>query len=280
MSKKSKKAKVYKPEYYRFHWDWLKSKWFVHETKEYKVKWGLRTITVLGIAASFLIPVPILSGSIAILLACFQIFLEKSVIEYTSMIAQVPPNFKLELDQWINNAIGIPQQNGVPIAFGPAYKSEDYVYKIWRYIGSWNNNLRLDTEDNISVSIIIEENETYSTYIYSSPFKKSLAKQFELMAKEKGSSKLSQMRYYIGYIFGKNLHLVSGGQIDSFLKSYKEGQEYLFAPSVIDNSTGDAKILHHIGFVKHHLKVRRRHELTKADPEYELTPERTSQLED
>ncbi len=98
------------------------------------------------------------------------------------------------------------------------------------------------------------------------------------MAKEKGNSKLGQMRYYIGSIFGKNLELVSGGQIDKFIKEFKEDQEYLFAPSVIDEATGEAKILHHIGFIKHNLKVRRRNELTKADPEYELTPERTSQL--
>ncbi len=120
MTGKKNTIKDYKPTYYRFHWDWFKSKLFVHETKENKLKWSLRTIIVLGIVASFLIPVPVLSGTVAILLASFQIFLEKSVIEYTSIIAQLPPTFKLELDQWVNNAIGIPQITGVPIAFGPA----------------------------------------------------------------------------------------------------------------------------------------------------------------
>lgn len=260
-----------KPDNYRFIYDGLNSKLFVNEKHENKLKYTLRGITIVGIILSFLIPFPILSGTVAIILAGLTIFFERSIVEYTTLIAQPPPDFDLVLDEWCNNGFGIPQVPNVPIAFGPAYKSEEYAYKIWKYIGTWNGHLNTDPDNNINVSIILEEDGTYCTYLYSSPAKKSLHKMFETLEKHKGNPKYSQMKMYVSSIFWKILNITSTNQINTFLSKYNNGDEYLFAPFVLDEATGNMKVLHHLGIKKNHITIKKRSDLLETEPEYKLT---------
>ncbi len=88
-----------KPDSYRFLSDGLNSKLFVNEKYETLLKYTLRGITLIGIILSFLIPFPLLSGAVAIILAVLTMFFERSIVEYTTLIAQPLPEFDLVLEE-------------------------------------------------------------------------------------------------------------------------------------------------------------------------------------
>ncbi len=94
---------------------------------------------------------------------------------------------------------------------------------------------------------------------------------FETLAKHKGNPKYSQMKMYISSIFWKILNITSTNQINTFLSKYNNGDEFLFAPFVLDQTTGNMKIMNHLGIKKNHINIKKRSELMESEPEFKLT---------
>ena len=157
-------------------------KWYpalvVHERFENIVKWILRIIAFVSIATSvFSINERYLSLGLSILIFLVEQFFERTVIEYTVMVFQPPPDFEVEYGQWKTNGFMIPKEgNGTDLAhFGPSYLSEEYAEKFFIYLRRWvNDNSNDDKENCLVVSLVIEPNEQYTTYFYANLGRKRL----------------------------------------------------------------------------------------------------------
>ncbi len=257
-------------------------KWYpalvIHERFEKIVKWILRTIAFIGIATSIVsISAWYLSLGIAILIFLVEQFFERTIIEYTAMVFQPPPDFEVDYGQWKTNGFMIPvEKNGKDLAhFGPSYLSEDYAKKFFRYLRSWvNDDSNDDTENCLVVSLVIEPNDKYTTYFYANLGRKRLDYMFQAIENSNKLKKYGKRQQnFIGQIFyWHTLDYKDGYYIKQFIEFQKTDESYFFTPSVIQPFGLQPKYLFDYSIKKYHLKVTNRKDLKKSDPEYNFDP--------
>lgn len=110
----------------RFEWRKYYPKLIVHEKFEKQIKWILRTLALIGIVVSFLVLPYYVGIIVTIVLFTVQTLIEKTMFEYSVMIVQPFPDFKIDYDQWITNGYFLTNaevegHENYPNYFGPAY---------------------------------------------------------------------------------------------------------------------------------------------------------------
>ena len=140
----------------------------VHERFEKYVKWTIRAITLIGIVTS-VITIPqwyiALSLSVGILLA--GQFFERTAFEYTSMVVVPLPDFDIDYGQWKTNGFMLPNvlTNENRCYMGPSFENKNYAINFFNYLKQWNWGNDVDDDNRIIVSIVMEPNSRYTTYI-------------------------------------------------------------------------------------------------------------------
>lgn len=257
-------------------------KWYpalvIHEKFENVVKWILRIIAFIGIATSVIsINEWYFSLGLSIIIFLIEQFFERTIIEYTAMVFQPPPDFTVEYGQWKTNGFMLPKEgNGKDLAhFGPSYLDEEYAEKFFTYLRSWvNDNSNDDKENCLVVSLVIEPNEKYTTYLYANLGRKRLDYMFKAI---ENSSKLEKygkrQQNFIGQIFyWHTLDFKDGYFIKQFLKFQKPNDPFYFTPSVIQPFGLQPKFLLDFSIKKYHLKVTKREDIKCTDPEFNFDP--------
>lgn len=257
-------------------------KWYptlvIHEKFENVVKWVLRIIAVIGIATSVIsINEWYFSLGLSIIIFLIEQFFERTIIEYTAMVFQPPPDFTVEYGQWKTNGFMLPKErNGKDLAhFGPSYLDEEYAGKFFGYLRSWvNDNSNDDKENCLVVSLVIEPNKKYTTYLYANLGRKRLDYMFKAIEK---SSKLEKygkrQQNFIGQIFyWHTLDFKDGYFIKQFLEFQKNNDPFYFTPSVIQPFGLQPKFLFDFSIKKYHLKVTIREDIKRTDPEFNFDP--------
>jgi len=258
----------------------------VHEKFEKILKWILRIIAIIGIGTSVLaIPVWYLSLSLSIIIFVIALFFEKAIIEYTTMVVQPYPDFEIDYGQWRTNGFMIPKENNESdlAYFGPSYEDKDYAIKIFEYFKSWiDNSSRDDKENNLIVSLVIEPNETYTTYIYANLGRKRLDKMFKYLAEKSKFEKYGkQQQQFITQMFYWNtLDFKDGYYIKQFLEFQQEKKPFYFTPSVIQPFEQPPEFLFDYAIKKYVFKLRKRKDLKKYDPEYLFVPKEKEKKKD
>lgn len=263
---------------FRFEW----RKWYpaivIHEKFEKYLKWTLRAIAVIGIATSVIsISQWYISLGVALLIFLVEQFFEKTAIEYTTMVVQPPPTFEIEYNQWKTNGFMIPREKNthdLPY-FGPSYLNEEYATKFFGYLRSWiNNDSNDDKENNLVVSLVIEPNEEYTTYIYANLGRKRLDSMFKFLGDITKLEKYGkrQQQFIAQMFYWNTLDYKDGYYIKQFLDLHNENDPYYFTPSVIQPFGLPPKFLFDCSIKKYHLKVKKRKDLKKGDPEYIFDP--------
>ncbi|WP_304063769.1 hypothetical protein [Pedobacter glucosidilyticus] len=257
-------------------------KWYpalvIHEKFERIVKWILRTIAFVGIATSVIsISEWYLSLGFSILIFLIEQFFERTVIEYTVMVFQPPPDFEVEYGQWKTNGFMIPKEkNGVELAhFGPSYLSEEYAQKFFDYLREWVNDSSNDDKENcLVVSLVIEPNEKYTTYFYANLGRKRLDYMFKAF---EDASKLEkygkrQQNFIAQLFYWHTLDFKDGYFIKQFLDFQKSNDPFFFTPSVIQPFGLPPKFLFDSSIKKYHLKVSQRKDIKNNEPEFNFDP--------
>jgi len=193
------------------------------------------------------------------------------------MIVQPFPDFEIENGQWKTNGFMLPREkNDEDLAyFGPSYKSEIYAINMFKYFISWiDNNSQDDKDNNLVISLIIEPNEEYTTYIYANLGRKRLDYMFKFYG---GLSRLEkygkrQQQFITQMFYWNTLDFKDGFFIKKFLEFKDENDPYYFAPSVLQPFGLPPKFLTEYSIKKYHLKVKKREELLKGEPEYGFNP--------
>lgn len=250
----------------------------VHEKFEKILKWILRIIAIGGIATSVIsIPVWYISLGLAIVIALIEQFLERTIFEYTTMVIQPFPDFELDYSQWKTNGFMIPKEKNeqYPAHFGPSYVDESYAINMFLYFKTWiDNNSEDDKDNNLIVSLVIEPDEEYTTYIYANLGRKRLDNMFKFMGDisrlEKHGKR--QQQFITQMFYWNTLDFKDGYNIKKFLDFKDEKEPYYFTPSVLQPFGLPPKFLTDLSIKKYHLKVKRREELLKNEPEYQFDP--------
>jgi hypothetical protein len=273
----SKNIKVPLSTIFRIQWRKFYPQLIIHERFEKYIKWTLRLIAFIGIASS-VISIEKWYISLAVALAIFGVeqYLERIIFEYTSIVVQPFPDFKIDLNQWASNGFEIPivTDQNLHCYFGPAYLDEGYARKFFSYIRSWNDDQQDDPDNIVCVSFIMEPDGTYTTCIYANPDRKRLDEMFD---SDKTSNQLVkfgkiQQRFFVQMNYWKNLDYSPNYFIHKFLTfPHVGGQQFIFTPFVIVNKeTRQVKALYDIAFRKFHFKHKKREELQKHEPEYRM----------
>lgn len=251
----------------------------VHEKFEKILKWILRIIAIGGIATSVIsIPVWYLSLGLAIIIALIEQFFERSIFEYTTMIVQPFPGFEIDYGQWKTNGFMLPKEkNDEDLAyFGPSYQDETYAINMFKYFKSWIDDSRNDDKDNnLIVSLIIEPNEEYTTYIYANIGRKRLDTMFKVLG---DMSKLEkhgkrQQQFITQMFYWNTLDFKEGYYIKKFLEFQKPDESFYFLPSVIQPFGLPPEFLFDYAIKKYEFKLKKREDVKKFEPEYLFNPE-------
>jgi hypothetical protein len=258
----------------RFEWRKYYPLLVVHEKFENILKGILRIIAIGGIATSVVsIPIWYFSLGLAIIIALIEQFLERTIFEYTTMIVQPFPDFEIEYGQWKTNGFMLPKEkNNEDLAyFGPSYQDEGYAINMFKYFTSWiENSSKDDKDNNLIVSIIIEPNEEYTTYIYANLGRKRLDYMFKFLGDKSKMEKHGkrQQQFITQMFYWNTLDFKDGYYIKKFLEFQDNDDPYYFTPSVLQPFGLPPKFLTDYSIKKHHLKVKKREDLLKNEPEY------------
>lgn len=268
------KWKVDTSTFIRMEWKKPFPKLVLHEKYEKGVKWILRILTLIGIATSILTLSPIYSLLLSIVLVLIEQFLERTIFEYSVFYISPLPDFDIDYSQWVTSGyLLLNGENrklltkGYHNYFGPAYKDKNYAIKFFNYLRSWNDNQPIDSGNNICVSIIIENDEKYSVYLYPNTREEELDKYFskykEDMALKKYGKK--QQELVMQTLFWKR-NINQGNFFKQFIDDLKTSNEYYFAPFYVDKD--NSIIIEELKILKDTIKVKNRNELTVKDIEY------------
>ena len=263
----------------RLKWNRFYPILIIHERFEKGIKyitWGLTIIGILSSMIAFDCKIYALLVSIGIFLV--QLFFQKVVFEYTTVVVSPLPYFKYDPTEWLTNAFLLPQKEdgsldkSRPATFSICFKTEKYAKQIFELLKQWNYEEVNDVENNIIISFVIEENQQYSTYIYQNQHRKKISKIFDDEKKKNEVKKYGklQQQFVVGYILGKKLPFRDGMLIKSFLNFQEQGKLFYFMPSMEITYQGQKtpRFLNSITISKYEFKIKNRKDLTKKDFEY------------
>jgi hypothetical protein len=258
----------------RVSWSRPFPKIHVHEKFEKQVKWILRGLTIIGIGTSILTLEPIQSFLLSIGLLLIEQFFERVIFDYSIFIVQPFPDFKVDLNQWVTNGYLLPaspelqKQYNLLNHFGPAYKDKDYAIKFFTYLTSWNQGDNDDKDDNICLSFVLEDDNSYTTYLYANPNRKWLDEMFNDYKESAKYEKYGkeQQSMVMQMIYWKNLDIVEGSWFPIFIKAQPQKGQFFFVPFYMDNKKPIP--IDEIKVLKYNYRLRKRADLTKADIEY------------
>ncbi len=257
----------------RVEWRRLFPKIYLHEKFENKVKWTLRWLTIIGIVTSIVSLSPIYSLLLSIGLVLTERFFEKIIFEYTIFIVQPFPDFKIDYNQWVTNGYLFPNPDykdkyNLLNHFGPTYKDKEYAIKFFTYLSSWNQEGKDDKDNNICLSFVLEDDSSYTTYLYANPNRKWLDVMFNdyrESAKYEKYGKIQQSMV-MQMIYWKGLDIVEGSLFPIFTKSQPETGDFFFLPFYLDNERPVP--IEEIKILKHSYRLRNRKDLEKSDIEF------------
>jgi hypothetical protein len=276
MTDKTTKAKDWEP--------WLKGKvrvrWQKHlprlvllEKYEKRVKWALRVLTLVGIGTSLLtLPSWYVSLGVAVLLVLVEQFLEKSVFCYTSLYVQPLPGFAVKPDEWLGMVYMYPPNTGPEglNGVGLAFKTTEYAADFFNLLRAWNYGQDEDTNNNICLSFIIENEDAYSVYLYPSVERESI-RHFQEECERGGRLNKPGKEHFpliMQMVFHKMLPYSDACHVNAFVHHQKAGQPFWLVACALQED-GSAKVMERIGaLIKHTFKYKRRCDLTKTDWEY------------
>jgi hypothetical protein len=261
---------------FRLEWKRFYPVLVVHEKFEKIVKWALRILAFIGIATS-VIAIDKWYWSLGLTLLIFFVeqFFERAIFEYTTMVFQPPPDFEIDYGQWVSNGFAIPMEKNDSdyCYFGPAYRERDYAIKFFTYLQTWihGNN---DTDNTIIVSLIIEPDEEYTTYIYANLERKSVDTVFDLMGRQSRLKKYGkrQQKFIFQMMYWNTLDFKEGYLIKRFLDNLKPNETFIFIPCHYNLETKATEHLFQYGIKKYGYKLKYRKDLKKNDPEYYFNP--------
>ena len=247
---------------------------YIHEKNKRiisSIKW---IVSLIGLFGSLLVLPIYLSFIIALFLFLFTHFLGKFFFFFTSLYFHYIPDFKINNDLWVGMGFGyaeLPDRKfHIPLV-SLVFSEKNYAKKFFALLRIWNNDSLEDRDNNFVLSIIIDKEDDYYTYIYPNILKER-AQEFirEVESRRKKSFPEEMHVRLFGFLFTmKRFVITKRSYFPTFKQRYEDGVPYRLEAWV--GTEESANICEDIpGFTKFNLKIKNRHELTRGDIEYDL----------
>lgn len=246
----------------------------IHEKFENKVKWILRILSVIGIATSFFTFDYSTGIVITIFIFIVEQFLERAIFEYSIFFVPNFPDFKIEYEQWLSTGYYVLNAeeryhllDGLYSYMGPLYKDKEYAENFFNFIKSWNNGEDKDLNNLINISIIHENQNKYTMYLYPNYSQEKLNNYFskykEALALKKFGKKQQELVFQ--FIFWHN-NLNKGDFFYRFIEDFQISKTFYFAPFYFEDN--QLKTIEKLRIEKYHIKIKSRAELKSNEIEY------------
>lgn len=266
--------KINLKSFFRIEFKGIVPKITIHEKFEKIVKWILRLLSLIGILTSFISFDYITGIIISLLIFVIERILEKIIFEYTIFYIPTFPDFDIKYEKWLSTGYYILEEEdrhllleGSYSYMGPLYEDKEYAEKFFSFIKSWNNFESFDKENNINISIIIENNKQYSMYLYPNYSQHILDKFFKKHKKNLALEKYgkTQQELVMQFVFWyKNLN--QGDFFHRFIEDYKISKHFYFVPFYLENN--NLNMIKELKILKTQIKIKNRNEINKNEIEY------------
>lgn len=260
--------------FFRIEFKGIVPKITIHEKFEKIVKWSLRILSLIGILTSFISFDYFTGIIITVLIFVIEQILEKVIFEYTIFYIPTFPDFDIEYEKWLSTGYYILEEENRHLLLegnysfmGPLYEDKEYAAKFFNFIKSWNNFESSDKENNINISIIIENNKKYTMYLYPNYSQKILDNFFNKYKKELALEKYgkTQQELVMQFIFWhKNLN--QGNFFHRFIEDFKISKHFYFVPFYLEND--NAKMIEELKILKTQIKIKNRSDVKNNEIEY------------
>ena len=238
------------------------------------VKWTLRLLSFVGIATAFLTFDYITGIIITLTIFIVEQFFERTIFEYTVFYFPEFPEFDIEYEQWLSTGYYLLSDDeryqlldGFLNFIGPLYEKKEYAEKFFSFIKSWNNGENTDPNNRINISIIHEENNKYTMYLYPNYSQETLDKYF---AKYKGSLALEkfgkqQQELVMHFVFWHR-NLTKGNFFHRFIEDFQVSKTFYFVPFYLKDEQPIP--IDELRIKKNHIKIKSRVDLEPNEIEY------------
>jgi|AntAceMinimDraft_17_1070374.scaffolds.fasta_scaffold03516_4 hypothetical protein len=254
---------------------WKKSipRLVIHEKYEKFLKWFLRLITIFSILTSLIIfPARIYALIVSILLVVFEQFFERVIFEYTAIYITPMPNFEILDEEWKGMGFAMPKNLGPGDlnVVGPTFASKEYAHKFFDLLRSWNYNKKIDKENNICISFIIENPSLYSAYLYPNRNRSSVNGYFQMIeSSDQYRKEGKQLQKLIMQMeFCKRLPYSKDSKLYWFINNQPKNMPFWLQPFILNKNGETQLLLNEQPILKYYFKFKKRIELNHDDLEY------------
>lgn len=148
----------------------------------------------------------------------------------------IQPIFEYKPEEWQAMIYSFNPQNpsDKPLV-GFMFQSEEYATEFFDLLRAYNNGESIDKDNNIRLSIIIEDPENYSVYIYPSEDRKSVTEFIESSVEELGENVqplIMQLTMCKWFPYGEN------STLKAFREVYKSDMEVELTAFTGNRNTG------------------------------------------
>jgi len=205
--------------------------------------------------------------------------IERTTFSYFTMFVHPLPDFKVDMAKWIGTGFCYypdPQNANVEIpVVSWIFSDKEYATNIHNLMFAWSYGNYEDKDKNISLSVILHNNNQYTFYCYPSLDRK-FAKLFHNYIenetlKEKSTRDDIHNKLFLIFIIGKLFDMPSTSYLPLFKQRYSNGDPFIFCIMYAEDISKTPSMINGINkFIFHTLKIKSDGELTRQDIEYDL----------
>lgn len=186
----------------------------------------------------------------------------------TSSTMFVQPFFNYKPEEWLAMVYAWPQEITPDSSFiiGFAFKTEKYAKEFFDLLRDYNDGESIDKDNNIRLSLIIEDPGNYSVYLYPSHERKNVKKFIEESDRKYGKDNqllIANLTMCKPFPYGDT------SSFKQFKELYIKGNPVELYPFVLKNGNQPDVIKSIEPIVKYDIMIEHRKLLKRDDPEYQ-----------
>lgn len=199
------------------------------------VRWGLHSITAIAVGVALLGLSPLPGFAVAVALVSVDWFLGRSIFRFAAIHVTPLPDFEYDASQWTSMAYMFegPPPTGNPVAICFVFRDASYAAKFFSLLRAWNFGERIDRDDNIVLSAIIDEDH-YWVYLYPNFQRETVRSSWRSLRGKARRAGQNQEPFLLvmSLVICHDFSTMAGFSIGYFADRYKNGQPIDLLPLV------------------------------------------------
>lgn len=237
----------------------------LNEKYENLIKFIIRIFTIAGFIMIFISLPYFMNIILSLILFTFEQILERVLFSFTSLFIHPIPNY--DGDNWLGMGF-LYREDDYEISI--LFNEPDNAKDVYSCIKAWNYNNDIDSENNIKLSFVLEEDGlTYTVYIYPNPDRKIAKEAFKEMEHERRlkGDRSEHKPLSLMVVMAKQFDL-TGSTFEDFMTVFRKDSEYFLSAWYLINGN-PSRLLDITPIKKNHLLICNRSELDPISVEFQ-----------